>query len=394
MMQGDLFNDSDHDELANEAADLGHPGFQSEEPETSELESPSSFPTEPEDADSDSEAISSNEVLEASVEEVSSVDTAVLEEEEDEFDFELVRSTSEPFINQWETLVSQTNWQKGEIIHQWRAALIEAGAPVQQYSDEAWAKHFNGTLSGQHVGRLRRVFQRFGDSYHEFDNLSWTHFQAALDWSDAEMWLEGALQNKWSVSSMREQRWEAMGGAASEKPDDKDVIYAELDEDITILPADETPVKSDYAPGDATIRGEYDEASAGPDYTSGPDFGDGDAYSARVNNTIESAPRELDAPMMVAPGEGIRPFENLQELPADLQNALDEFKIAILRHKSAGWEDVDAAQVTGHLYALIQMIELPSEQPVITNDVNAITEEASEPAPEQVADPEDDIAPF
>ena len=393
MMQGDLFNDSDHDELANESADLGHSGFQSEEPETSELESPSSFPTEPEDADSDSEAISSNEVLEASVEEVSSVDTAVLEEE-DEFDFELVRSTSEPFINQWETLVSQTNWQKGEIIHQWRAALIEAGAPVQQYSDEAWAKHFNGTLSGQHVGRLRRVFQRFGDSYQEFENLSWTHFQAALDWSDAEMWLEGALQNKWSVSSMREQRWEAMGGAASEKPDDKDVIYAELDEDITILPADETPVKSDYAPGDATIRGEYDEASAGPDYTSGPDFGDGDAYSARVNNTIESAPRELDAPMMVAPGEGIRPFENLQELPADLQNALDEFKIAILRHKSAGWEDVDAAQVTGHLYALIQMIELPSEQPVITNDVNAITEEASEPAPEQVADPEDDIAPF
>ena len=58
------------------------------------------------------------------------------------------------------------------------------------------------------------------------------------------------------------------------------------------------------------------------------------------------------------------------------------------------WEDVDAAQVTGHLYALIQMIELPSEQPVITNDVNAITQEASEPAPEQVADPEDDIAPF
>ena len=46
MMQGDLFNDSDHDELANEAADLGHTGFQSEEPETSELESTSSFRTE------------------------------------------------------------------------------------------------------------------------------------------------------------------------------------------------------------------------------------------------------------------------------------------------------------------------------------------------------------
>ena len=389
MMQGDLFNDSDHDELANEAADLGHTGFQSEEPETSELESTSSFRTESDDAGSDSEAISSNEVLEATVEEVSPVDTAVLEEEE-EFDSELLRSTSEPFINQWETLVSQTNWQKGEIIHQWRAALIEAGAPVQQYSDEAWARHFNGTLSGQHVGRLRRVFQRFGDSYQEFDHLSWTHFQAALDWSDAEMWLEGALQNKWSVSSMREQRWEAMGGAPSEKPDDKDVIYAELDEDITVLPPEETPVKNDYAPGDATIRGEYDVASAGPDYATGPDFGDGDTYGAPVNNTIEAAPRELDAPMMVAPGEAIRPFENLEELPADLQNALDEFKIAILRHKSSGWQDVEAAQITGHLYALIQMIELPSEQPMITGDVKSVAEEAPKPAD----DPEDDIAPF
>jgi hypothetical protein len=235
MMQGDLFNNGDQNELNSDAADLGHPDFQSEEPETSELNSDSSFPTKSKDTDSTSEALDSEEVLKASVEEVSSIDTAVLQVEE-EFDPELVRFTSEPFINQWETLVSQTNWQKGEIIHQWRAALIDAGAPLQEYSDEAWATHFNGTVSGQHVGRLRRVFQRFGDSYQEFDNLSWTHFQAAIDWSDAEMWLEGALQNKWSVSSMREQRWEAMGGAPSEKPDDKDVIYAELDEDMATLP--------------------------------------------------------------------------------------------------------------------------------------------------------------
>ena len=389
MMQGDLFNDGAHDAFDGETNEHKPTEFQSEEPEQVEQESVSVS------ADSDSLSLEENapnsqEVLEASVEEVSSVDTAVLEQEEEEFDPELLRSTSEPFINQWETLVSQTNWQKGEIIHQWRAALIDAGAPVQEYSDEAWTKHLNGTVTGQHVGRLRRVFQRFGDSYQEFENLSWTHFQAALDWSDAEMWLEGALQNKWSVSSMREQRWEAMGGAPSEKPDDKDVIYAELDEDITVLPPEETPVKNDYAPGDATIRGEYDVASAGPDYATGPDFGDGDTYGAPVNNTIEAAPRELDAPMMVAPGEAIRPFENLEELPADLQNALDEFKIAILRHKSSGWQDVEAAQIIGHLYALIQMIELPSEQPMITGDIKSVAEEAPKPAD----DPEDDIAPF
>ena len=388
MMQGDLFNNGDQNELNSDATDLGHPDFQSEEPETSELNSDSSFPTESKDADNTSETLDSEEVLKASVEEVSSIDTAVLQVEE-EFDPELVRFTSEPFINQWETLVSQTNWQKGEIIHQWRAALIDAGAPLQEYSDEAWATHFNGTVSGQHVGRLRRVFQRFGDSYQEFDHLSWTHFQAAIDWSDAEMWLEGALQNKWSVSSMREQRWEAMGGAPSEKPDDKDVIYAELDEDIAPLSLEEPPIKNDYAPGDGTIRGEYDEANAGPNYASGPDFGDSDSYGIPANNTIEAAPREMDTSILTATGEGIRPFENLQELPSDLQNTLDEFKLAILRHKATGWQEVEAAQVTGHLYALIQMIELPSEQAGAA--VNA-TKANEETTPE--IDPEDDVAPF
>ena len=388
MMQGDLFNNGDQNELNSDAADLGHPDFQSEEPETSELNSDSSFPTKSKDADSTSEALDSEEVLKASVEEVSSIDTAVLQVEE-EFDPELVRFTSEPFINQWETLVSQTNWQKGEIIHQWRAALIDAGAPLQEYSDEAWATHFNGTVSGQHVGRLRRVFQRFGDSYQEFDNLSWAHFQAAIDWSDAEMWLEGALQNKWSVSSMREQRWEAMGGAPSEKPDDKDVIYAELDEDMATLPLEEPAIKNDYAPGDSTIRGEYDEANAGPNYDSGPDFGDGDSYGVSANNTIEAAPREIETSLLTAAGEGIRPFENLQELPSDLQNSLDEFKLAILRHKATGWQEVEAAQVTGHLYALIQMVELPSEQAVVAVKAPETKEET---APE--IDPEDDVAPF
>lgn len=388
MMQGNLFNDSDPSELNSDAANLEHTGFQSEEPEQSELESTSSFKTKSEAADNIGETISSEEVLEASVEEVSSVDTAVLEKE-DKFDSELVRSTSEPFINQWEMLVSQTNWQKGEIIHQWRAALIEAGAPVQEYSDEAWAKHLNGTVSGQHVGRLRRVFQRFGDSYQEFDNLSWTHFQAAVDWSDAEMWLEGALQNKWSVSSMREQRWEAMGGAPSEKPDDKDVIYAELDEDIVALPTEDTQAKSDYAPGNDTIRGEYNEASSAPDYAFGPDFGEADPYGTPVSNTIEPAARELDGSTLATDGNGIRPFENLEELPADLQSALDELKVAVLRHKATNWQEVEVGQVTGHLYALIQMVELPSEQ----SHVSEATVDAQKEEPPELK-PEDDIAPF
>jgi len=48
-----------------------------------------------------------------------------------------------------------------------------------------------------------------GDSS-QYEGLYWSHLQAALDWDDAEMWLEGAIQNQWSVSQMRGQRWETL----------------------------------------------------------------------------------------------------------------------------------------------------------------------------------------
>ncbi len=70
---------------------------------------------------------------------------------------------SEEFVGRWNTLISTTNWEKGRIIGQWRQALIETGAPATCYSDEAWSKRVGG-VSSQHVGRLRRVFERFGSS--------------------------------------------------------------------------------------------------------------------------------------------------------------------------------------------------------------------------------------
>lgn len=57
----------------------------------------------------------------------------------------------QPFVGQWNGLVSTTNWEKGRIISQWRAALIEAGAPSTEYSDEAWASRVGG-VTAPHVG--------------------------------------------------------------------------------------------------------------------------------------------------------------------------------------------------------------------------------------------------
>ena len=109
---------------------------------------------------------------------------------------------STPFLGQWNRLISTTNWEKGRIIAQWRAALEAEQLSIAEFSDDAWARLVGG-VTGQHVGRLRRVFQRFGPVHERYAGLYWSHFQAALDWADAEMWLEGAVQNGWSVSSMR-----------------------------------------------------------------------------------------------------------------------------------------------------------------------------------------------
>ena len=138
---------------------------------------------------------------------------------------------SSPFEGRWNRLISTTNWEKGQIIFEWRTALKSADAPATELSDEAWAQRVGG-VTGQHVGRLRRVFERFGETNEQYEGLFWSHFQAALDWDDAELWLEGGIQNKWSVSKMRKARWEALGAPEELKPKDEDVIAMEINEDL------------------------------------------------------------------------------------------------------------------------------------------------------------------
>src|SRR5437868_5841591 len=100
----------------------------------------------------------------------------------------LADDASTVFLGQWNRLVSATNWEKGRIIFEWRQALVASAAPAAEFSDDAWSRRV-GNVSGQHVGRLRRVYERFGQTRETFGALYWSHFQAALDWTDAEMWL-------------------------------------------------------------------------------------------------------------------------------------------------------------------------------------------------------------
>lgn len=256
---------------------------------------------------------------------------------------------SQPFVGRWNRLVSTTNWEKGRIIAQWRDELAAAEAPASEYADEAWARLVGG-VTGQHVGRLRRVYQRFGETFEQYEGLYWSHFQAALDWGDAEMWLEGAVQNGWSVSQTRHTRWETLGQVAGEQPQAADEVRGELDEDFE-------PART-ATPDKHTIQPSYGEAT-GP-LPEGPDFGDEEGPS--VSSTAKRHGQEPDeaeaAPR--AKVETVRPFAELGELPDDIADAFETFKLAILRHKAEGWKQISADELLGSLDALKELALAPS----------------------------------
>jgi hypothetical protein len=251
----------------------------------------------------------------------------------------LLAETSTEYVGRWNRLISTTNWEKGRIVCQWREALRQAGAPAASSTDDAWSRQVGG-VTPQHVGRLRRAYERFGDVFEQYPGLYWSHFQAACDWPDAEMYLEGAVRSGWSVSQMRDQRWEAMGGPPELKPRDADIVVAELDEDAPAGNDGPLPVTISESLGE--VHGTQDVYGDEP-RACGEDDGD---VSARV-------PPVADAPL--------RPFEALPPLPADLNEAFELMKLAILNHKVSGWQEIACDGVLSVLESLRQLALAPAE---------------------------------
>ncbi len=254
----------------------------------------------------------------------------------------LVVEASTEYIGRWNLLVSTTNWEKGRIICQWREALRQAGAAAASYTDDAWSRQV-GNVTPQHVGRLRRVYERFGEVHEQYDGLYWSHFQAALDWPDAEMYLEGAMQSGWSVSQMRDQRWEVTGGAPELKPLDSDIVAAELDEDVSACDDGRLP---------ATISETFGEVHGSEQPSD--DESEAEAFDADkkgMSNAVADAP--------TAPP--LRPFEALPPLPSDLNEAFELMKLAILNHKVSGWREIARDDVLAVLESLRQLALAPAE---------------------------------
>jgi hypothetical protein len=244
-----------------------------------------------------------------------------------------VEAASQEFLGRWNLLVSTTNWEKGRIVNEWREALIDAGALPSAYSDEAWSRRV-GSVTPQHAGRLRRVYQRFESVRSGYHGLYWSHFQAALDWDDAEMWLEGAVQNRWSIAQMQGERTRTLGALVEEH-----VEAAAIEEDEDAAPPADLPPTGAAATIDAqaTAHDEPCEASLDGSPPGEPDSYPGDDYAG------EAAPP-------------FRPFENLPTLPADLQDAFDSFKVAVIHHRISNWQEVSREDVLATLDALRQLI--------------------------------------
>jgi hypothetical protein len=280
--------------------------------------------------------------LDASVEPQSDAQKEVLDSQSIDMSLIDPKSTelSTEFVGRWSTLISTTNWEKGRIILEWRETLMGSEAAAATFSDEAWSRRVGG-VTPQHVGRLRRVCERFGESYSTYSKLFWSHFLAAIEWDDAELWLEGASQSGWSVSQMRKTRWEANGSDPGTNPEISELVSLADDEDYAPLAevGDEATGKADGPRG----------VSEGPRYDE-PDFGDEGDHGA-VASEASGAEDDLawDDPAKV-PNES--PFARLPSLPIDIAEALEQFKLAIIRHRSNSWAEVGRSDVILALDAL------------------------------------------
>ncbi len=269
-----------------------------------------------------------------------------MNERGDESTVMMIEEASAEYLGKWNRLVSTTNWEKGRIICQWREALQEAGAPAASATDDAWSRQV-GSVSPQHVGRLRRVYQRFGETRGEYPGLFWSHFQAALEWPDPELWLEGAVQNGWSVAQMRQQRGEATGMAPEASAADP-AVAEEFDEDAGDVENSGLP---------ATILPSTDEVRD----PGGADGDDAEAVETSSGRPITGCEDQESAPAEEAAASAVRPFEKLAPLPDDLGEAFERFKLAIVRHRIAGWQEVSCGHVLDALEALKQLALAPAD---------------------------------
>ena len=266
----------------------------------------------------------------------------------------LVDEIAAEFVGFWNVLVSKTNWEKGKVVHSWRAKLQEAGMPRSVYSDEALSQRI-GNVSPQHVGRLRRVYERFGDKP-VLPNLYWSHYQAALDWDDADEWLARASEEKSSVAQMRVARWEKNGAVLQSKPRAEEDYPTERDEDVN-------PLNDSNA--DAPMTSQETDANANPDENAPKKKKKNKAKNreselGEYSGELEPWERDGSATEFTT-GDVLNAIAQLDPLPTELAEPLEALKVAVLTRKIEGWPDAAPSQIAAHLSEIKRLLVAKDE---------------------------------
>ena len=122
------------------------------------------------------------------------------------------------------------------------------------------------------------------------------------------------------------------GGISAEPEPGGETLGTDWDEDFTPPDRDLAEVRDAGATSEAA--GDYDVGAAD----------DGDEYGG----TQAGVPFDADAADYPA-NEPVRPFAGLAELPASSSEAFEAYKLAILHHKLAGWQEVSRRDLLASL---------------------------------------------
>jgi len=142
---------------------------------------------------------------------------------------------------------------------------------------------------------------------------------------------------------MRHQRWEANGGI--------DPQPAESDANLA------PPWDEDAEPQDADVVSGALSTVTSPAGADADESDDEAGYDRSQFDDASVAAHDDAAP----PVEPIRPFADLPSLPADVNDAFEAYKLCILRHKLAGWQEISREDLVSSLESLKQLALMPAD---------------------------------
>jgi hypothetical protein len=162
---------------------------------------------------------------------------------------------------------------------------------------------------------------------------------------------------------MRRQRWETLGAVAADLPQDEEIVGSETDEDIELDVAEEqstaamSPEAKGATEGPRPERDDQDNSATSE--TDSTDFNPEDRAADGASIYSDEAPEETIT--------FVQPFADLAELPDDVTEAFEAFKLAILRHKMDDWREVSRDDVLAALDALKELAKAPSPKTATEN---------------------------